>query len=393
MNKFRLVAGLVLALGLLAPRVQAAEFIAPGPGQQGAISVSGENHRNVYVAAGSVTVSSSVAGDLYAAGGKVLVTGNVEQDLVVGGGSVTLNGTVGGDVRAGGGDITITGAVTGDVIVGGGSVTIAPTASIGGDLVIGSGDVIVEAPVTGTARIAGGTVYINSAIAGSVWAQTDKELRFGPNANVQSAVTHKGRTEAVREEGAQVPSITFEKYEHKSASTAALARVVTGAFVIKLLAWLLAAWLLTRFFPRRVRTVVEGVRAKPWLSLGIGFLGLIAFPVAIFLLLLTFVGYYVAFIALLWFILALFINCLIAMIVVGALVEKWLMRRAELQIDWQAVAIGVVIVSILAIIPVIGWLIMALIMMMTFGSFLRMVGHQLKLEREDEIVVEISVQE
>lgn len=382
MNRLWVVAGLILALGLMAPRVQAAEFIAPGPGQNGSVSVNGEGHRNVYVASGSVSVASNVSGDLYAAGGKILVTGNVEQDLVVGGGTVTINGNVGGDVRIGAGDLTITGQVAGDVLIGGGSVTLASTSSVGGDLVAGAGDIIVEAPVAGEVRIGGGTVFINSAIAGEVWIQSDEELRFGSKANIQKAVTHKSYKEAISDEGSQVPNVTFEKMERKAGH--AMAGILTGAFVIKLLALILAAWLLIHFLPRRVRTVVEGVRQKPWHSLGIGFLGMIAFPVGIIILLLTFVGYYVAFVAALWFALAMIVTCLLSAIVIGALLEKLLMKRSELKIDWQAVVIGVVVASVMWLIPFVGLLIMMIIVMMTFGSLLRMIGHLINRDRQPE---------
>lgn len=380
MNKLWVVAGLVLALGLMAPRVQAAEFIAPVPGQNGAVSVSGEGHRNVYAASASVNVSSNVSGDLYAAGGKILITGNIEQDLVVGGGSVTINGNVGGDVRIGGGDVTITGQVAGDVLVAGGSVTLASTSSVGGDLIAGAGDIVLEAPVAGKARIGAGTAFINSTIVGDVWIQSDEELRFGSKAVIAKPVTHKGFKESVSEEGAQVSKIDFSQVERRQGQ--AMVGILTGAFVIKLLALILAAWLLIHFLPRRVRIVVEGVRQKPWMSLGIGFLGMIAFPVGIIILLLTFIGYYVAFIALVWFVLAMLATCLVSAIVVGAFVEKLLMKRAELKIDWQAVVIGVVISAVLCLIPVIGGLIMMIIALMTFGSLLRMAGHQINLERQ-----------
>lgn len=382
MNKFRLIAGLVLVLGLMAPRVQAAEFIAPDNSQNGTISVSDEGHRNLYVAGGSVNVSSNVAGDLFAGGGKILVTGNVEQDLVVGGGSITINGNVGGDVRIGGGDVTITGQVAGDVLVAGGTVTLASTSRVGGDLIAGAGDMSIEAPIVGDVRIGGGVIYINSTITGNVWVQSDDQLRFGSKAVIANPVTHKGFKESVSEEGAQVSKVDFTQVERKQGQ--AMAGFLTGAFVIKLLALILAAWLLIHFLPRRARTVVEGVRQKPWASLGLGFLGMIAFPVGVIVLLLTFIGYYVAFIALVWFMLAMLVTCLLSAIVVGAFIEKLLMKRAELKIDWQAVVIGVVVSSVVWLIPIVGGLVMMIVVLMTFGSLLRMVAHQLTIERQAE---------
>ncbi len=367
--------GLTLAFGLFIPQVHAAEFMTPASEGDGSITVSGEAHKNLYLCGADVTVSAPVMGDLFAAGGNVVITGDVEQDLNIGGGDVTINGKVGGDLRVGAGQVTINGPIGGDVIIGGGQITLSPTSSVAGDFVAGGGRVKIDAPVNGSLRIAGGDVIINNKIGGKVWVQVDQSLTFGSSAVVPGEITYKGKKEAAIQDGAQVSEVRFEKIERKPMHAAKA--FLGGAFIIKLLALLLAAWLFSHFMPNRTRKVVEGVANNPWMNLAIGFIGVIIIPLAILLTLFTFIGYYAAFIVLAWFIFALMVTSLLSAILVGSYVDKWLMKRTELHIDWQTIIIGVVIVTLLGFVPVFGWIICALLFLLTFGSLLRYFKHEI----------------
>lgn len=378
----RLFASSVLvSLLLIAPSAQAAEFFAPGPDDQGRVSISKPDVRNAYIAGADVSIESTVAGDLYAAGAKIIITGDVEQDLNVGGGDINLNGKVGGDVRIGGGDITITETIAGDLIIGGGSVTISSTSSIGGDLIVGAGRLVLDAPVKGAVRIGGGDVIINSEITGPVWVQADTSLTFGPKAKVASEVKYKGRKDAVINEGASVTNLQFEKIEKKSMGS--VKSVVGGAIVIQLIAAIIAGLVLIKIFPKRVKWLVGGIAQNPWMNLGLGFLGMVVIPMAVFVALITFVGYYLAFILMTWFILALMLACLVASIFLGASIEKLLTKGTELKINWQSVVIGVVAIGLIKLIPIIGWVAILALMLMSFGSFLQFAKREIMTDRQE----------
>jgi len=358
----------LLALGLLTQTAVAAQFAAPEEGGDGSITVSGEARKNLYTAGADVNVSAPVSGDLYAAGGSIVISGDVEQDLNVAGGDVTINGKVGGDVRIAGGKVDINGTIGGDLIIAGGEVKVAPTSSIGGDLIAGSGRLKLDAPVAGNARICGGDVVINNKIGGTVWAQVDDSLTFGSGAMVAQQVTYKSTKEAVVQDGAQVTKLDFQKIEKKPARD--VKALLGGALLIKLIAWFIAGWLLIHFMPNRTRAIVESTGKNFGAMLGWGFIGLIIFPVAAIAMLFTLVGYYVALVAIMWYTLALTVTCLLSAIVVGAYVDKWLMKRTELHLDWQAVIIGVVLVTFASFIPVFGWVAKGLLFLAVFGSVL-----------------------
>jgi hypothetical protein len=363
------LASFVLAVTVAVPSVYAADFAAPEKDGDGSITISGDQRKNLYTAGSEVTITAPITGDLFAAGGKVMVSADVEQDLVVAGGTVAINNKVGGDVRIGGGDVTISAPIGGDVIVAGGTVTILATSSVGGDVVIAGGRIKLEAPITGSVRAAGGDITINNTVGGKVWVQSDKSLTFGSNAKAAQAVVYKGKKEAVVAQGAEVPSIQFEKIERKP--LAAAKAFIGGAILIKLLAMIIAAWLLAYFLPNRTRAIIHGVQNNTWMNLAVGFLGMVAIPVLIFVLFLTFVGYYAALIVLVWFVFAIMLTSLLTAIFVGAYVDRWLLKRPELVVDWQAVVIGVVVMTIISFIPVFGWIAGMVLMLIVFGALLR----------------------
>ncbi len=379
MKKIKFLFVPIALLFLAIPVVRAAEFIAP-EGSDGNITLTTtEKHRNLYLAGQNIIVSSSTEGDLYAAGGTIIVEGDVEQDVVLAGGTLYLNGKVGSDIRAAGGNLTLNSQVAGDVLVAGGNVVISDKASLAGDLVVAGGNVMVNAPVTGNVIITGGTVNIDSKLGGSVKIYANRQVVFGSHANVAGKVIYKGQQPATLKPGAVVPNLQFTAVKARSISVGTL---ITVSLIIKLLAGLLAGLLLLYFMRHRVETVVNSVYEHPWENLGIGLVGIIVIPIAAVLLLIAVVGYYVAFILLLWFIFALMLTGLLAAIFLGTWIVKMLIKKPDLTPDWQAVVIGTVALSILWFIPFLGVLLIAALFLAAFGGVLRMAKTEILVNRQ-----------
>ncbi len=376
MKKLYAAVGLAVLVSVLAfaPMVsRAAEFLAPGEQDNGNLTLpSSQTHRNLYVAGGNVTIDSVTTGDLYAAGGTVIVSGNIEQDANLGGGTVILNGNTGGDVRVFGGNITINRPVGGDVLVFGGTVTLGEQASIAGDLIVCGGSANVNGPVSGSVWASAGSVTLNSAITGPVKVKSGKQLVFGPNARVAGTVNYTGPSEALVQDGAQVSSIDFHMTE-KRGTGHKFTGLFTLAFLLKMLAWIAAGLVLLQIFKRPARAVTESLRQSPWLNLGIGVLGAVVVPVLALILALVILGYYLAFLLFIAYIFFLGVSCITAAVFTGALIVKWLTKKPDLALDWQAVVIGVVLFGIVALVPVIGWIIVTLLSLMAFGAYVRLV--------------------
>lgn len=384
MNK---LIGFVMAgaavLTILAPTALAAEFIAPEKDSGNLTLSSGDKHHNAYVAGGNVFLNSDVTGDLYAAGGTIISEGTVEQDFVVAGGTVTINGKVGGDVRVAGGTLTINSAIGGDLIIAGGTVHLTEKASIGGDLALGGGDVTIDSPIAGNVKIAGGSVTLNSKVGGEVKVMADKSFTIGSKAEVANAIAYQGVSAATINEGAKVGTVDFTMIKDQKGGAAgrAFAGIFTMVFVVKVIGLVLAGLLLMKLFPRSTKNAIVKISDKPWVNLGIGFLALIVAPIAMLVILITFVGFYISALAFLAYGMLIILAALLTCLFTGAWVVRYLTKRTEITIDWQAMLIGTVVVGIVSIIPFIGMLAVFVTVVLVFGALIRMVAGHSKSEQ------------
>lgn len=367
--KALVLSGAVLLLS--ANFASAAEILAPKD-QQAVLTVGAtETHHNLYAGASTLTVNGNTTGDAFLAGGTVTTNGNVEADLAAAGGTLVINGTTSGDLRAAGGTITINGAISGDALLAGGTVILTEKTSVGADLLAAGGSVDVSGPVVGKLCIRGGSVRINSKITGDVWVTATEKLTFGPKAEVTGKIHYEGTKEAIVEQGAQVSAIEFVQIKAKQGANGAFKAFFTGALLIKLLAWIVAVLILMKLFPTKTKTAIEIAHAKPWASLGIGFLALVVAPIAIIILAITLIGYYVAFMLLAIYVVLVALSFLIAALFLGNLIVKWLMKKPGPVLDWQSAVIGVAVFTLFSFIPVVGWLANAMLVLIAFGSLVQ----------------------
>jgi hypothetical protein len=364
------------SLFFLASTANAAELMAPKNKENPNFTISAsEQHKNLYAAAPNLTVNSKTLGDLTAAGGTVTLIGEVENGLLLAGGNLSVSGPVGGNARIAGGNINISTSIMGDLVVVGGNVTISQKASIGGDLILAAGNVILEAPVAGKINFVGGNLTVNSKVSGGINARLTDRLVFGPQAEVLGNITYKAPVKAVIDTGAKLGPLTYNPA--KDNSKAKIATILTAALVIKLLAWMLASWLLLKLRKKRVLETVEIMQKKPWESLGFGLLALVGWPIVTVLVLLTAVGYYVAIILALVYVLLLLIGALLSALFVGHLAMHYLTKASESVPAWQTAVLGVVLWQLIKFIPIVGWLTCAIIFLMVLGAMVRILKHQL----------------
>lgn len=371
-----------LALFVLTPVAFAAEFIAPQSKTSGTLVIgSNESHRNLYVAGATLLLNGPVQGDLFAAGGNVTIDGAVEQDTMVAGGNVVVNGRVGGDLRSGAGTLVVNSEVVGDALIGSGDVRFTESASIGGDLIVGGGNVVIDAPVNGSIRIAGGSVVINSAVSGSVHVRAGDRVTFGPRAAIPSRITVRAPQEPVIEQGATVSSPEYSRVSTRDNRDGA-ARIFTLGFLVQLLAYIIAGWLLIRLLPKRSNALARGIEHRFWSNLGIGLVAIIIVPIVSLIVLVTFVGYYISLVTFAALALLLLISCLFAAIFLGAWIIKKLGKKQGLAVDWQAVLLGAAVFMIVGLIPVVGFLVQVILVLATFGALLRYLRVEVRREEQ-----------
>jgi hypothetical protein len=328
-----------------------------------------EQVKNLYAAAPQVLVNANSSKDTVAAGAVVDVEGSTADDLIVAGGNVNVRGAVGGSARIAGGTVVVDSKVTDDLVVAGGNVTVSPTASIGGDLIVAGGTVVVSGPVAHNVRVVGGVLVLNGKVGGDVSAKLSGGLQLGPLANVLGSVSYTAPQAALRDSAASVAgAMNFMPRAAESGGRWFVLFLL--AVAIKILAEILAAYVLYFTFRPKFEQLVLATGTGFWKNAGYGFLLAIAVPVASVVLLLTVIGYYIAFIAMLGY--AVFI--LASWLTAGAWFGSWVlskMKRHQVELGYGTIALGVACATVLAAVPFVGWLFGAILLLAGFGAVAR----------------------
>ncbi|RJR12637.1 hypothetical protein C4585_03425 [Candidatus Parcubacteria bacterium] len=356
----------ITAMFLLLPITAfAAEFRV---GEQPSLP-SGETLVNdLYIVGGTVNVGGTVRGDAVTGGGTLILNGPVTGDILATGGNITIVSDVGDDVRVAGGNITIQGRVADDLLIGGGQISIGGK-GVGGDIAIGGGVVRIEAPVTGNIMIGGGDVYINATVGGNVNIKAEK-IRFGPKTVVSGDFTYSSPEMAVLEEGAIIRGETnFTKSpDVEGAAKAGAAALFSLWFISKFLMSLAGAFTLAYIFRKFARTVVREAGEETLLEIGRGLVTFIVLPIASIILLATVVGVPFGLLGLVAFVAFMIVASLMAPVVIGSLLHKWVKKPLEYQVTWKTILLGVVIYALLPLIPLIGGIAKFAILLLTLGA-------------------------
>jgi hypothetical protein len=248
------------------------------------------------VAAGG---ASAADGDdlIVITGGAVVPAGQTAGDVIVIDGPVRIAGRATGDVIAVAGPVVIAGTVDGDVAVASDRATLAPSARIGGDLLYGD-----ERPV-----VAQGA-RVDGSIRDEDWADTLASPEWG-----------------------------------FAGPLAWWLAVSVSTLLVGVLLLLLA--------PRMLAAAERSARRRLWPALGWGVLLAIALPIVAVLALVTLVG--------IPFGVALLL-ALVPVMLVAYVTSAWLVGRrlvAAPRSPWLALLAGWGILRLLALIPVVGFLV------------------------------------
>lgn len=329
----------------------------------------------------AVVITERVAGkDLLAGGSDVQVNAEVVQDAIVAGQSVTVNGPVGGYVMAAGRNVAVNGSVGNDVWAAGSTVTVAgevrdgvrlagstvtlgPDSSVAGNARIAAGTVSIQGPIARDLFVSGGNVEIGSAIGGSVTANVGR-LKVLPGAVISGDLIVKGTTPPEVSPQAQV--LGQVKFEQTDTGSTWLGWLGWWVFCfLVLLATGVVLLLISKVWAARVATQIN---SKPLKTLLGGIIGLIVGPIIIVLLAFTAIGFVLALV--LFAVYCVF--AVLAAVYVSYTAGGWLLglaKRPEAS-PWLRMIIGALVVSFLASLPWIGWVIQLIVLIFGFGALM-----------------------
>jgi hypothetical protein len=344
-----IVAGALVAivpLEVMAADLRQGSDVTVGPGET--------VNDDLYAGAGTISINGTVNGNVFAGGGTITVSGNVTRDLILGGGTINVTGRVGGSIIAAGGNLTLNGPVERDIVVTGGMISIGSGATIGRDLVVAGGTATVNAPVARRVKMSAGNLTLRNKVGGDVTGRVDHLKLDGAQIGGKLDYTSDNQVELVN--GARVSGTTT-----RHTPTDRGARGAGNGLVgwLQALIGIFALGLLLIFlFPGLSARAIDTERAQPWASLGIGaaigvitpILALIVFIVGIFI-----GGWWLGLLLIPLWILALAIGYVVSGFLLGRLIFA--------QLGWgryhDALKLlgGLVVLTVVGIIPVLGWLV------------------------------------
>lgn len=357
---------LLVAISLsFPPSVSAADVRT---GENINLSETQTNLKDLYLFGSNIKLNAPVVNDVVTGGGEILLNGAIANDLLVGGGTVTVRGKIGNNARIAGGTLIIDGPITNDLIITGGTITISKNASIGGDLLFAGGKLDLEGPVHGKILMSGGTVTLNSTVNGNVIGGDVGHLILGPQAKILGNLSYSSNNPAQQETGSQVLGKTDFHLSNKHSEHNATASVVTATFY-KLVVDIILSALLIYFFKQGLLVLLTRMKKTPLKSGGIGFAYALLAPIASFICLL-FVWLGIA--SFLVYAFILLISLFVVKIFLGwLLLRLWNKRQKQIyNLDWKAGVIGPIFLFILILIPILGWLILAVILFIAIGALL-----------------------
>lgn len=354
MHKYFLSFGLVAFLFSFSV-AHAALFKA---GEQYSLSADSVTPENLYVAAGDATLSGDVLGDIYAVGGRILLSGMVSNDASIAGGSVDLLGSVMEDARITGGEITINAEVGGDLLAVGGSVRALSDTIAKGDTILAGGEVSFAGVAEKALRLSGERVVFSGKAMGDVKISAEN-IVIEEGAVIEGNLSYPNHAVITMKEGAIVMGEVIKTESMRDDVQMGVTKgmlALAGLFVVtKVLAMLVSALLFAYLFKDFSKDVVDAGIHTFLKSALIGFAFVILIPFAILFGFITFFGWAIAFILLAFYIVLLMLAMIYSGILCGAMLAKVFIKKPSIELSW--VFIGVLVLSIVSIIPIIGWVV------------------------------------
>lgn len=316
-----------------------------------------------------VDIEGFVNGDVYAGCQRITVRGEVAQDLLAGCETLEIQGKVGDMVMFFGSEVLVDGEIGGDLLAFGGKVRITERGIIKGNLILGAGELLLEGGrVEGYVR--GGTGYARlDGPVGQYLEMQVGQVRFGSNYSAPGGSKLTLPKELHPEKSGPLPNNLEIKIEKRRPF------FQSPVFYWWLIALLISGILLVVLFKNFSRDYLAFAARKVWQHLGLGFLGLVATPVAIVILLLLLVTIPVGLILLAFYLILLYLSLIFTALFVGDYLWKLFQNESSGTSLVLPVVLGVILVVLVPKIPFLGWLVALAVICFGLGSFITYIWH------------------
>ena len=301
-----------------------------------------------------VIIEGTVTGDVIAGGGRVVIRGVVHGNLIAWAQYTDVTGDVGGSLFVSGQDVTVQGSVGGGVYAFGQYLRVLEGGRVAGSISSSTQMLTVDGVVERDVLAGAYRVDIGGAVRRNVTAQAGR-VSVGPRGRVDGTLTARvGAPEDLQiDPGA---SLAAEPEVRLWSGDSSPSRYLTGSFYLWQAVWLFAAfvtgWLLARLAPGATAVRFEDPAAA-LRTLGVGFLCVVATPVAAVIAGVTLVGLPLALVAFgVWA-----LGIYLAKIPVAFLLGRTILGARDPGGPAPALLVGLLAVFIAVNLPFVGWIV------------------------------------
>lgn len=359
---------LLLPMNVSAARTPASFYISRS------VLAASSSPGNAYNAGFSIVRTAVVAGDLSAFGGSIITAAPVLGDEMLIAGSINSRARVGGDFRAIGGNINIEEQIAGDLVTLGFSLRDA--GRIGGSAFVVAANASLVGGAGGPVIIYGNNILIAGDFANDINIVASGHVTLAENTTVAGKLSYKAPEEAVIPSSVTIRGgveYTSASYLPDASTSRILAIASIGFFLlVRILGALILAGLLAGLFPRLAESVTElAYTARPsriLLTILLGFAVFVVTPVLFLLLALTFVGIGLALLLFIAYSFIVLVSLAYAGILLGSAFSRRYMKRET--VLWHDGVLGMLVLSLIALVPYIGMSIVFLLTTFSAGALL-----------------------
>lgn len=345
--------------------------IAPSWAQE--TQSSFEFNKDRFLAGPTVVQDKVGMDDIFMAGETVESKQDITGSAHLAGRKVISRGVIGGDAYLTGMDITLNGKVTGDVTVTGYTVQIGEVA---GDVRVTGANLTLSAPVSGYALISGKDVKFQSVVKGDVNLRAD-DVVFTNDARIEGQLIvyeeKAGETEVpaqvIAEDRIERRDISEWSDADKEDEAKGWLSKVFGVFKSVLFITVLAA-LIAAVRPQKLAELRQSILAQPLRNLLFGLLAIAVLLGSTILFLITGIGFRLALVSILIAALGAFMGYAIGAYAIGVKALQHTNRPLPNSLGAKTIAAGVgaLVVSVIALIPYLGWIVILAVTLLGAGS-------------------------
>ncbi len=276
---------------------------------------------DLVVAGANVQIAGQLKNGLHAFGANLDISGSVDGELNAFGANIILSGEFRKPVNAGAANIVLSGIFDDNLEVGAARIIIMPTAVINGNL-------NYAAAILDRQK--------GSQILGQL-APKQREMR--PDEREQRRTRGKKVAVAVK--------------------------IIIWA--LSLAALTIVGFIINAFFPAQTENTVALISEQPWKNIGVGFIFLVAVPVAILISFVTVIGIPAGIIAAVLYGLILYVSRIYIGVWIGRKVIGFFKKSHSTAFFWPLI-IGIVTIAVIGLIPFVGWIFKLFCLLISLGA-------------------------